>query len=618
MGNTLVSKGLPLMLAASLVWAAPGRSVEDPYRKVSLALGQELVAFFPPVEGFVVSVKGEEVFTDLGEKDLVRQGVELLVYRPGADIVHPATGEVLGQFEENLGYLALREVREKYSRGMMAEGAAQVRSGDRVRITARRLRALLLLSGGAPGIDTWRLSQALAEMGEVSKRFQILEEPEWRPSLQAVGRTLDEVLTDTGSLRRLGEEVPAELLLIVRPQRREDVTELLLEVLSLRTGFTLGEFARPWSAGPGAVEARIPPPTPETGPAAEYLNKELPTAVRSMIAEDLDGDGRLEILISDGRRLTIYRWEDGGLIWKWEERGPLFWQVLYLEAGDVDADGRIEIFTTAVRHGRLKTTVWSWEKNGRENRAEVEGVFLRVLRRPGGGTVLFGQRRGVREVFSGRVEEYTCDEGSCRPAGRGVLPRGVNLFGLGLADLAGDGKMQILSLSEGGLLRVYSEEGQPIWQGSEHYGGYPVKITAADLFGSFALSDDGSKDLDETDYDARVKDFRKAFQGRVLIEGGPSGGDPVRVMIPRNFADLGFTLSRWRAYGKGEIVSLKWEGGGFVEASRSRAFEGYISDIAEGDTDGDGRPEVLVTVNRPSSFLLGEKGRLVVWRHTGE
>jgi hypothetical protein len=50
---------------------------------------------------------------------------------------------------------------------------------------------------------------------------------------------------------------------------------------------------------------------------------------------------------------------------------------------------------------------------------------------------------------------------------------------------------------------------------------------------------------------------------------------------------------------------------------RSRAFDGYVADLARADIDGDGSAEILFVVNRFAGLLSGESGRLVAWRPDG-
>jgi hypothetical protein len=162
----------------ALLMCAPGAAAgADPYRDVALALGQGLVALFPAADGYVVSAAAGDAYVDLTEKDLVLPGLELQIYRPGAEMIHPVTKQVLGAYEKNLGLLRVTEVRDKYSRGDLdaAGAAAGILPGDRVRLSARRLRALLHVSGRAEGIEISPLAQALLARGAESGRFVMID-----------------------------------------------------------------------------------------------------------------------------------------------------------------------------------------------------------------------------------------------------------------------------------------------------------------------------------------------------------------------------------------------------------------------------------------------------------
>ena len=144
--------------------------------------------------------------------------MELQIYRAGADMIHPVTKQVLGSYEKNLGVLAVTEVRENYSRGTLdtAGAGAGIVAGDRVRLSARRLRTLLHVSGAAAGIEIGPLAQALVARGEQSGRFAMIDEPGWAPSLATLAAPWETVRADPALLRRLGELAAADLLLLAR------------------------------------------------------------------------------------------------------------------------------------------------------------------------------------------------------------------------------------------------------------------------------------------------------------------------------------------------------------------------------------------------------------------
>ena len=75
-----------IALALVLSFLFPAGAAADPYRESALDLTRQLVALFPPGEGYVVSLPAGEVYVDLAEANLMRPGMELFVYREGADI----------------------------------------------------------------------------------------------------------------------------------------------------------------------------------------------------------------------------------------------------------------------------------------------------------------------------------------------------------------------------------------------------------------------------------------------------------------------------------------------------------------------------------------------------
>ena len=80
---------------------------------------------FPPSRGTWSRRAAARPTSTWPRKDLVQPGMELQVYRPGAEMVHPVTKQVLGTYEKNLGVLSVTEVRDTYSRGTLdAAGAA--------------------------------------------------------------------------------------------------------------------------------------------------------------------------------------------------------------------------------------------------------------------------------------------------------------------------------------------------------------------------------------------------------------------------------------------------------------------------------------------------------------
>jgi hypothetical protein len=242
-----------------------------------------------------------------------------------------------------------------------------------------------------------------------------------------------------------------------------------------------------------------------------------------------------------------------------------------------------------------------WQDNALKVVATIDGVYLRAAPRSGALAQLLGQRAGIGEVLTGRVEQYRLRAGAFERVEESALPGGVGIFGLALAPAGGP--MLLYALDRAGYISGRTLAGAVAWRSPRPYGGYPPPLSAFDLFGPIsAVDDDG--------FDQEVR----AFQGRLLAEGNPAG---VRLLVPRNFGDSPVVIARRRAYGQGEVVILDGAPGSPEELHRSRTFDGYVADLARADIDGDGIAEILFTVNHIAGILKGERGKLVAWRLAG-
>jgi len=91
------------------------------------------VAAMPANRGFVVFVDTSRVVIDLNGKDGVRPGAQVSVRRDKIAIVHPVTGELLGELDEEVATGRVTEVRDKFS----VVELSTVSSGNQVKVKDR-------------------------------------------------------------------------------------------------------------------------------------------------------------------------------------------------------------------------------------------------------------------------------------------------------------------------------------------------------------------------------------------------------------------------------------------------------------------------------------------------
>ena len=307
------------------------------------------------------------------------------------------------------------------------------------------------------------------------------------------------------------------------------------------------------------------------------------------------------MLLTDGERLSLYRWEAQALAWRWDEEGRGGRRILSLDAADVDGDGRSEVLVSAVVRGRVVSELRRWQDNALRVAATIDGVYLRAAPRPGAPALLLGQRSGIDEVLIGRVEQYRLGAGAFEKIEGSALPRGVGIFGLALAPAGGP--VALYALDRGGYISGLNPAGAVLWRSARTYGGYPTPLTASELFGPGGVTDD--QDFEEE---------ARAFQGRLLAEASRRRRSARR---SPEFQRLSGGAHAPARAGAGGGRDLRRPRGSPEEVHRSRAFDGYVADLARGDIDGDGNAEILFVVNRVAGVLSGERGKLVAWRPAG-
>ena len=87
----------------------------------------------PPERGYVVYVDNARVVIDLTNLDGLRPGTLVSLRRDRIPIVHPVTGEMLGELDEEVGVARVTEVRERFS----VANLETVASGTQIQIKDR-------------------------------------------------------------------------------------------------------------------------------------------------------------------------------------------------------------------------------------------------------------------------------------------------------------------------------------------------------------------------------------------------------------------------------------------------------------------------------------------------
>lgn len=78
-------------------------------------LARKIIESLPLVEGYVIKIDGTKLILDVGRVGGLKKGMKCVIYKEGAPIKHPITGEILGKETNILGEVLVTDAFDKYS-----------------------------------------------------------------------------------------------------------------------------------------------------------------------------------------------------------------------------------------------------------------------------------------------------------------------------------------------------------------------------------------------------------------------------------------------------------------------------------------------------------------------
>jgi len=422
-------------------------------------LAYAISAYFPKVQGGVTAVQGDRLTLAIGEKNGLLPGMALTLWRDGKEILHPVTKAVIGRTEDEVGTIEVLSVKEATSIAVMKKQLKAPQTGDRARITPKKIGiAVLPLRNDRPEIIQ-NLAGRLGELG----RFNVLGNDKVAAFLK------DKKQRDTGLIKEMGGTFsldavvaiglyPSEGKYLVTGRifypNDEKPLDTIVAMLNLTTKREALGDVRPFFAPVKASGEKSP---------------DLPLDARYFAVADLDGDNAAEYVFSSEKKISIYRSEPAG--WKevWSEtvsRDEKDMQQFHIDVADINGNGKPEIFVTRMLNGRVSSYVIEFQDGSFKRTAEVPG-FLRVITYPGRGMVLIGQDYSAEKFFDGKPREYAWSGSAYVPGTEMVLPKGVDLYSFVFADF-GESHPLLVSFDNDHRLVVYSGE-TPLWKSEEKY-----------------------------------------------------------------------------------------------------------------------------------------------------
>jgi len=95
--------------------AYTGSSDAQSVRNAVENLARKITESLPLVDGYVIRIDGPELIIDVGRNGGLKRGMKCVIYKEGAPIKHPITGEILGKETNVIGEVLVTDAFDKYS-----------------------------------------------------------------------------------------------------------------------------------------------------------------------------------------------------------------------------------------------------------------------------------------------------------------------------------------------------------------------------------------------------------------------------------------------------------------------------------------------------------------------
>ena len=209
------------------------------------------------------------------------------------------------------------------------------------------------------------------------------------------------------------------------------------------------------------------------------------TAAMSFDIGDLDNDGIFEFIVLDREKIQIYkeRPDRNGFSVADTILADSSAVFLKVSAGDVNKDGRAEIFAVSQYGTGARSVVWEWLEPGKTQKIFEGPGHLRILKSlAGNDPVVLHQNSNSSDFFNGPISIVNMDtENKLTPGSTIAVPHGAQFYTLSVFDMDGDGKKEIAGLDGGSYLKVWDTEGNVLAESVDDMGGTTNTIIPGDL-----------------------------------------------------------------------------------------------------------------------------------------
>ena len=319
----------------------------------------------------------------------------------------------------------------------------------------------------------------------------------------------------------------------------------------------------------------------------------LKESLSGMVVEDIDGDGKNEIVYASHRHVYVARVSGERMAQMAKYAFPLTDTIVSVDALDLTGDGRMEIIVSA-QNDKQAPVAQILSFTGSELTPLATGVpwYLRVVGAPG-GRFLAGQKGSTNKgsVYSGKVMRMSFNGSTVSSQGAVGLPGYVDVFNFTIGRL-GSGGLQMIAAIKFPSEHIFLYEGSNrAWESKEEYGG-----TMTALRHPMTASEEKK---------------RVFLPARILIADIDQDGQNELIVAKNDRGGIPF-MSNQRGFTSGVMQVFKYANMSLTPFFRSRVLPGPAVDYALADYNNSGKLSLVVAVVTEQRSGMMQDGNSVI------